>query len=104
MPTGGAGYSASGGDATSGNALQDHSFFQISSPIQNEGVKVGRDLDFSAGDVKSNGNPAVAFLGGERPNAGFLSIAGGDPPSTLAIVGVGAVLLVVAIAGIVLLR
>ena len=104
MPTGGAGYSASGGDATSGNALQDHSFFQISSPLQNAGVKVGRDLDFSSGDVSSSGNPNASFLGGERPNAGFLSVAGNDGPSTLAIVGIGAAFLVVAIAGFALLR
>ena len=104
MPTGGAGYSASGGDATSGNALQDHSFFQISSPIQNAGVKVGRDLDFSSGDVTSAGNPNAAFLGGERPNSGFLSIAGDEGPSTLAIVGVGAVILVLAVAGFALVR
>ena len=93
-----------GGASGAQAGLQDHSFFQISSPIQNAGVKVGRDLDFSAGDVASGGNPNLAFLGGDRPNAGFLSIAGDQPPSTLAIVGVGAVILVLAVAGFTLLR
>ena len=96
--------SITGGASGANAALQDHSFFQITAPIQNEGVKVGRDLDFSAGDVTSTGNPNAAFLGGERPNEGFLSVAGDEGPSTLAIVGVGAVILVLAIAGFALVR
>ena len=91
IPAGG----VTGGAAGSGAGLTDHSAFIISAPIQNEGIKAGRDVDFQAGDVTSLGNPNLAALGGEGGGFGFLSSQsfGGGSPVLVGLVVAGVVLL-----------